>query len=155
MDLSWTKTPAAWIAFNPEVDLDNLETIQDRPNEKIQKFCKDLLEIGGHRVSVWFADEELIPYILDVGEIVKYQKFRLEKGEERECHANSTSMWRKNPGKYQIMTGYALSEDGIWRRHTWLLADEELIETTIKRENYFGCKLEEDIAEAFAISYLD
>ena len=44
------------------------------------------------------------------------------------------------------MTGYALSDDGLWRSHSWVVTDEVLYETTVARELYFGIELEEEEA---------
>ena len=41
-----------------------------------------------------------------------------------------------------MATGYALSEDGLWRSHSWGLTQARnravIIETTVSRERYFG-----------------
>lgn len=40
-------------------------------------------------------------------------------------------------------TGFALSNDGIWRRHSWVWSvdTETLYETTCVRDLYFGCSV--------------
>lgn len=52
----------------------------------------------------------------------------------------------------ELLTGYALSDDGYWRQHSsWCLSPaRRLIETTVRREHYFGFRLSEDEAFAFA-----
>jgi hypothetical protein len=41
-----------------------------------------------------------------------------------------------------IGTGYALSEDGLWRQHSWgLREDGGVVETTSGREMYVGLRL--------------
>lgn len=70
----------------------------------------------------------------------------LEKMEECQCHSNSLKIWRTNyniygeDSLYYLCTGYALSEDGIWRRHSWLIdkSNKHIIETTREREIYCG-----------------
>lgn len=51
-----------------------------------------------------------------------------------------------------IMTGYALSDDGIWRAHSWGvdLTTGDTIETTDARWLYFGFRLSPDEAERFS-----
>jgi hypothetical protein len=47
-------------------------------------------------------------------------------------------------------SGYGLSDDGMWRMHTWLISfDSRIVETTVAREAYFGGLLREDAAERF------
>lgn len=41
-----------------------------------------------------------------------------------------------------IGTGYALSDDGLWRQHSWgLEADGVVVETTFERRSYVGIVL--------------
>ena len=58
-----------------------------------------------------------------------------------QCHKNSAFLWNSNRDKYKIMTGYALSSMGIWHQHSWILENDEIIETTVDREKYFGYEL--------------
>jgi hypothetical protein len=48
-----------------------------------------------------------------------------------------------NHGTYGVMTGYALSPDGMWRQHSWVYDKQRdvIIETTVKRVGYFGVLL--------------
>ena len=69
---------------------------------------------------------------------------------------SSARLWANNKKKYSIATGFGLSDDNIWRRHSWLMTvNSDLIETTIAREIYFGTLLDNDIAGAFARFYLN
>jgi len=49
----------------------------------------------------------------------------------------------------RIVTRYALSDDGMWRQHSWVLVGERLVETTEEREQYFGVVLSDGEAEEF------
>jgi hypothetical protein len=41
--------------------------------------------------------------------------------EDSRCHENVARLWTdKRWGLVAIGTGYALSEDGLWRRHSWV-----------------------------------
>jgi hypothetical protein len=42
-------------------------------------------------------------------------------GEERNCHSNSARLWRESKEILALATGYALSEDGLWRQHSWVM----------------------------------
>lgn len=69
-----------------------------------------------------------------------------------ECHANSATLWRRSPRTVQIMTGYALTIDGLWRQHSWCLerATGQPIETTTARLAYYGMVLTDADADLFA-----
>lgn len=56
------------------------------------------------------------------------------------CHENVAKMHRRNPQRFAICTGYALSNDSIWRPHSWVLdkKNRRIIETTEKRVTYYG-----------------
>lgn len=80
-------------------------------------------------------------------------------GEPSHCHSNVCNLWEQNrPDRdVRICTGYALSEDGLWRCHSWLLHvyntatqhRERVIETTAKRIAYFGFEMTDAEAERF------
>lgn len=63
------------------------------------------------------------------------------------CHANSGIFWSNYSTEHgtdavKIVTGWALiDDDGVWVQHSWLqLKDRNnlIVETTIKRDKYFG-----------------
>lgn len=61
----------------------------------------------------------------------------LKKGATCHCHQNSADNYCKYG--FGIMTGYALSADGVWRQHTWNVADGgTVVETTEPRVAYLG-----------------
>lgn len=54
------------------------------------------------------------------------------------CHENIVAIIKKHP-KYVAWTGLALSDDGIWRIHSWVTDEHmRIIETTTPRIKYFG-----------------
>jgi hypothetical protein len=69
---------------------------------------------------------------------------------ESMCHSNAALLWRLSLGEVGIVTGYALSGDGLWRQHSWGLRGERVVETTRPRVRYFGFKLTGEEAEKFA-----
>lgn len=83
-------------------------------------------------------------------------------GKPSQCHRNSCELWMNNRKQFQvnIATGYALSSDGLWRQHTWLIhryqtrtqSRMRLIETTEKRLGYFGFEMTAEEAMAFCSS---
>jgi hypothetical protein len=71
-------------------------------------------------------------------------------GQASSCHDNSIELWRSGEAA-SIGTGYALSDDGLWREHSWAAtAEGVIIETTEPRARYFGLDLSGDEAEGFA-----
>ena len=80
-------------------------------------------------------------------------------GAENRCHMNSAIFWLNNENSCSLMTGYALSEDGIWRQHSWCLLFKDpisgkdinscVVETTERRLLYYGFKLNTDEAARF------
>jgi hypothetical protein len=154
MKLHWRKTQFIWICSFSEFDNINHAKIIKRVKPEVRKLSSYLLSVGGERVVIPYAELELCEILTDTGRVVSYRKLQIKKGEARECHSNSATLWLANKAKYKIATGYGLSDDGIWRRHSWIMtADSDLIETTLARDIYFGMVLNKRIAMAFAKFY--
>jgi len=76
----------------------------------------------------------------------------LMKGEPSRCHSNSAFCWDENRSECKICTGYALTRDGMWRQHSWCHTNSGIIiETTVKRIQYFGYIMTEDECERFLL----
>ena len=58
-------------------------------------------------------------------------------GEQGACHANVDRL-RENNEIENDFIGYALSEDGLWRYHSWGTLKEKIVETTERRLVYIG-----------------
>lgn len=84
---------------------------------------------------------------------------RKTRGEQRECHRNASRLFRKDPARYRIVSGFALTWDhdgvGCWHPHTWVWDSKktERIETTLPRDLYCGAELNDSEAERFAAHY--
>jgi len=69
------------------------------------------------------------------------------------CHQNVASVWAKRRfGIVGVATGYVLSEDGLWRQHSWGILRDGILETTEARSKYFGIIFQGDEADFFASS---
>ena len=116
------------------------EAFKERPY--LKNLHKRLLEIGGLVVVLWNGtnDEAITESLLQSGEARPGRKALLRLGEPSDCHENSARLHRKAPSRYEVRTGYALSRDGIWRPHSWVIdsKNDTIIETTQKRVTYFG-----------------
>ncbi|HMA36771.1 MAG TPA: hypothetical protein VKY74_20110 [Chloroflexia bacterium] len=99
-----------------------------------------LLALGG--AAACFADVEPdLEALLAEGRVVAGPACP-QPGWPGACHDNVAQLWHGQPATLQIVTGYALSADGCWRQHSWLLDSSartpRLIETTVPRLLYFG-----------------
>lgn len=98
-----------------------------------------LLEVGGE--AVCFAGyEEDLDMILKRGTLHTSPVICREMRQSK-CHFNVAMLWNDTNGKIKIVTGYALSKDGVWRQHTWGCQSDVVIETTELRTHYCGFKL--------------
>ena len=53
----------------------------------------------------------------------------MEQLDEGHCHENVAELWlSRERGLTAIGTGYALSEDGLWRQHSWGMRDDQIVE---------------------------
>ena len=102
-----------------------------------------LLSIGGIRVVGDFDED--IKHLLTRGEIFSPKKVKSVKMKPNRCHANSGVFWKNfsdanGLDNVQIVAGWCLSEDGLWRQHSFIYQpiDNIIIETTVKRKIYFG-----------------
>jgi hypothetical protein len=122
--------------------------------EMIASLKAKLFAIGGNKIS-----PQPCPFVSDIashGVLVELPvKFRQMDGNR--CHHNVARLWeqRKKHGRLKaIATGYALSEDGMWRSHTWGLAATHILETAVVRLQYFGIPMDAEDADAFAAGFL-
>ena len=109
---------------------------------------KTLLDIGGWGAVIPAIEPDLLS-ILKKGRRFSGSSKSM-KGEPSRCHSNSAACWDENRELCKICTGYALSKDGMWRQHSWVLTNNGVVvETTEKRVQYFGYVLTEEECERF------
>jgi hypothetical protein len=108
-----------------------------------------VLRDGGYAVVPRFQPDPTIDALIQDGRSFSAEHSILRPGVERECHLNSVALWRAGEA-VAIGSGYALSDDGLWREHSWAWdGDNHLTETTEPRV-YFGLRLEGDDARRFS-----
>jgi hypothetical protein len=113
------------------------------------RFATVLLSHGGEKVVPPIAPDRMIDLFRTRGWLWS-SPVRFVEGQVSACHDNSVGLWRSGDA-CAIGSGYALSDDGLWREHTWAVAEEgELLETTEPRTAYFGIELQDRNAERFA-----
>lgn len=114
-----------------------------------------ILEFGGEDVC-FLGDDEDMDKILAYGQFWFGRNARMKKGRPSRCHANAATLWSQNRENTRICTGYALSEDGMWRQHSWLLhikdRSNQIIETTVPRIGYFGFCMTTEQCKKFAMN---
>lgn len=59
------------------------------------------------------------------------------KMKQSNCHENCAQLLKQNKIESCVF-GYALSDDGLFRSHSWGLKDGQIVETTEERLLYFG-----------------
>jgi hypothetical protein len=112
-----------------------------------------VLEHGGVAVVPPLDPEPHVSLLLESG-FVRDGAGRLELGEPSHCHSNTASLFMDG-SVTTIVTGYALSSDGLWRPHTWGIdAHDVLVETTERRCSYFGVALDGEDAICFVANEL-
>jgi hypothetical protein len=99
-----------------------------------------LLVLGGRDV-VQAANEFDAPAILSRGRVFPGEGAKRRRGRRSQCHRNSADLWFRSGGRTRIVTGYALSDDGLWRQHSWGCENGRVAETTEPRVLYFGYEL--------------
>jgi hypothetical protein len=126
----------------------NLRLISELPGR--DNLRTRLLDIGGQEV-VFFGTEFDLDALLARG-----RDFSGERVEARVilgpsmCHHSASLDWLASRGRVEIATGYALSDDGLWRQHSWGLQEGRVIESTASRVGYLGFVLADEEAERFA-----
>lgn len=113
-----------------------------RTNPAWRDLSQRLKHIGGTAVCASF--EEDMSLIVRDGRtwLPAQREIVLVRGEASRCHQNVLRLWKIDPG-LQVCTGYALSNDGIWRSHSWCFdpPNYRILETTEKRIAYHGAAL--------------
>jgi hypothetical protein len=86
----------------------------------------------------------------------KQAKFR--RMQPSRCHTNAAELHQRDPKRYQIASGWALSQDAdgfrVWRSHSWAVDTiaNRIIETTSPRDIYWGRMLSPKLARRFTFS---
>jgi len=109
-------------------------------NPDLQKLRDKLVAHGGDEALVGAKNvtSEETQRLLTRGQFWA-GKAKSQPMEARNCHGNSRCLMEKGLG--QVANGLALSKDGLWRPHSWVVTPKGIIETTTPRTAYFGAIL--------------
>jgi hypothetical protein len=115
-----------------------------------------LLDHGGHTVLLWSSMIGLDGFLAE-GRYYPTSRIRSWKGEPSNCHGNAGLLYVLTQGLVRVMTGFALSADGLWRGHSWGVDQEDgwVVETTERRVRYYGYPVTDDDALAFFFAGTD
>lgn len=133
--------------------LEDMKKMHPSMDNHLFDLRQKLLTFAGETVCFPPCEEDL-DNILNYGQFWVGSNAKLMRGEPSRCHANSANLWEQNKEATRICTGYALSEDGIWRQHSWLVwhkaRSNQIVETTVKRIAYYGFVMPYDMCQQFA-----
>jgi hypothetical protein len=112
-----------------------------------------LLQAGGAEVVGQMETPEELDRLIGRGFFQDGAGAKLRLGLPTKCHANAAYAWAREKKKYAIVTGYALSDDGLWRQHSWLRDQKgRIIETTDPRLLYYGYEMTTVETMAFSLA---
>jgi hypothetical protein len=113
-------------------------------------FAALVLQHGGDLVVPPTEPDVMVDMLTATGALIRPAEVSTRRGSASDCHANAVHLWRVGTAS-ALGTGYALSDDGLWREHSWAWDPSgALIETTEPRTRYFGIRMDGDLAEWFA-----
>jgi hypothetical protein len=117
------------------------------------QWCRRLLSFGGDLVVPHWGPEPHLERLL-AGAATASGDVTMIQGRPNGCHDNAALLWLLGTAD-AIGTGYALSDDGLWRQHSWGVdGDGRVIETTCPRVRYVGVTLAGQDALEFVGSQL-
>ena len=116
--------------------------------EQWQAWRETLIAAGGQEACPPLSPEEDLPLLLTRSQYWPGKGARKVKGAPSQCHWNVATLY-DDAAIDSIVTGYALSDDGLWRQHSWGLKDGRIVETTTRRDAYVGYVLTEDECDDF------
>lgn len=126
----------------------------DQMIRAVDRLGRKLLRVGGDSVCVDFGESPAFCEVITKhGTAFHDSEIQMQPGKPCECHWNVARLWKGHKAEYLIFTGFGLSQDNMWRRHSWLLTkDATIIETTVVRKAYFGVCHNLEAAELFCAS---
>lgn len=151
---TWLEGPRSWIgSLGPQKSGDGFADSKG-PDADSKVLLRTLLALGGEKVVIPFDDQDVSGMFVANAEALEPKGVVMKKGRVSDCHANSARLWAEDRKARKLLTGYALSPDGLWRRHSWVLDKKGvLLESTEKRTLYFGITLPPPMARAFHRDY--
>lgn len=107
----------------------------------------ELLQYGGDAVVPIL--EPHVDKLLNSGHIIDPIDVMHTEMQMSRCHRNAAILYTDRADITEIGSGWALSDDGLWRQHSWAMRGDEIVETTKSRTKYYGVLLSGESAENF------
>lgn len=105
-----------------------------------------LLLFGGTEVCIT-TDEKDASNILSRGQLWFGDRLITKRGGYRNSHRNAAHLWSFNENSTRIATGFVLTTQGIWKRHSWVIFAKrpynKIVDNTDNYSLYFGYVLTE------------
>lgn len=118
---------------------------------ELQEIATRLLIQLGESVNI---PVYLIPYcgaFAQLGKFIIGEAQIRRPGANMQCHANASRIYRSGEFRCRIMTGFALSSNGQWNAHTWLVCEDgRVVESTYPYSAYFGVELSRECSDRFS-----
>ena len=116
-------------------------------SKKLKKWVllgEKLLALGGSRVC--HQDEPHLDSLVERGQVFTAKGRQYLRGELHRYHAIACLHYAETYAlgsgpSCELVTGYALHQDGLWRQHSWLWDGKRVIEPNLKPILYFGVML--------------
>lgn len=151
MDDEWKKNIQH--NFWAQDTLDDMKKLHPTMDDRLYDLKKLLLDFGGEATCLAGYEEDL-DCLMQYGQFWIGNNIKMMRGLPSQCHSNSSRCWEENKDIAKICTGYALSDDGMWRQHSWVLwmkqRSNQIVETTVPRIAYFGYVMTDEQCEEFA-----
>ena len=155
MDDDWIETLKTKHFYHENDFTEMYIKIDPKNGHRMIELREKLLSFGGQEVCLPEYEEDLAK-ILDRGQLWLGDRITMKRGLPSQCHYNSSLCWDANRDRSVLCTGYGLSEDGMWRPHSWCIhvkpRKNRVVETTVERIAYFGFVMTEEEAEEFLYS---
>ncbi len=141
MDADWKERCSHmwWFGDNRVTNKTDLQKF----DERLYTLRDRLLSFGGESACLPMIEEDLTD-ILEKGQFWFGSGAKRMKGADSQCHRNSCDLYESNKDNLdvRICTGYALSDDGMWRQHSWLIChsprSNQISESHEHRIGYYG-----------------
>lgn len=141
--------------FEPPLQRHLLRDFRENLWEEWSDWNKNMLVLRKCLLSI--KGDEVLPHPdyyclrqIREGYAVEPKTVTLNKMEECNCHQNALRLSIEDNSITDIMTGWALHYDdgvGLWCQHSWAMRDDELVETTVNRDTYYGISISEEEAK--------
>lgn len=138
MDEEWKENikDKWWMKRQPSINSEEYK-LHD-PN--LFKLRAKLMSFGGEAVCLPDKDP-CIQKVLRYGQLWIQDQVYCTPMVDNQCYINSLLLTEGDNSDLYMCTGYALSDDGMWREHGWVIDKKNgnIVETTTKRVLYYGC----------------